>query len=281
MSIPARKLENASGDVPLRTLADEGAVDLVDVPAAVVCASCGDPECSGCASEERTHASGVLAIVPWERPGLGLAQRLWSTARLSTTTSESFFGALPEGDASSALRFALLCELLAVLGLCVASVPVLLLVAPSLASSIALDPALRESALRVVAVGVPGVALAMVALHVLHGLGLDYGARRQGAGPRRMRGLRFGLYSCGWDLVTLPFGLALVAITDGLGAAIKSAPLGLTVPARASRAYLRGVHQLDETQARAASKFAIRVASAIALAGLVLVALVSALLLMS
>ena len=95
-----------------------------------------------------------------------------------------------------------------------------------------------------------------------------------------MRGLRFGLYSCGWDLVTLPLGLAVVAITDGLRAAVKSAPLGLTVPARASRAYLRGVHQLDETQARAASRFAIGLASGIALLGLAVVALLSVLILL-
>jgi hypothetical protein len=273
MSSVARKLPDGS-----REPVDDGSLELVDVPAAVVCASCGDPECSGCVGEEPTHASGVVAIVPWERPGLTLPKRLWTTARLSTTASESFFGALPEGDVSAALRFALLCELLAVLGLCVAFVPVVLFAAPWAATALVADASLREGVLRAVAVGVPGVAFAMVALHVVHGLGLDLGARRQGARSRRNRGVRFGLYSCGWDLVTLPLGLACVAIGEGLRAALASAPLGLTVPARAARAYLRGVHQLDEQQARRASKFALRLSAGAVLLVLVVVVVLSALL---
>ena len=62
----------------------------------------------------------------------------------------------------------------------------------------------------------------MVAIHALHGLALDVGAKRQGSRARRARGLRFGLYACGWDLVTLPLGLALVAILEGPRAALRN-----------------------------------------------------------
>ena len=37
-------------------------------------------------------------------------------------------------------------------------------------------------------------------------MALDTAARRQGS-QNPGRGLRFGLYGCGWDLVTLPLGL--------------------------------------------------------------------------
>src|SRR5215813_12660054 len=77
---------------------DDGALDWADVPAAVVCAFCGKPDCSGCiAVEEPTNASGVVAILPWERPGLGLVTRLWATARLATLSHREMFASLPEG----------------------------------------------------------------------------------------------------------------------------------------------------------------------------------------
>jgi hypothetical protein len=240
---------------------DDPALELLDVPAAVVCASCGDPGCPGCLVDEPTHASGVVAVVPWERPGLTLAQRLWSTARLSTTTCESFFSALPDGDLAAALRFALLAELLAVAGLCIAVTPIVFFGAPWLASALVSDAGLREWLIRALLAGIPAVAVLMVAIHALHGLALDVGAKRQGSRARRARGLRFGLYACGWDLITLPLGLALVAILEGPRAAIKTAPYGVTVPVRAARAYLRGVHQLDEVKAGAAARFAGRIAA--------------------
>jgi hypothetical protein len=248
--------------------------ELMDVPAAVVCAVCGDAECAGCAGlDEPTNASGVLAIVPWERPGASATRRLWTTAKLTTQSSETFFGALPDGDPVAALRFALICEVLAVTGLCVALVPVALLFAPWLATAVVHDPALRTLLGRALACAIPGVGLVMVAVHAAHGIGLDLGARRQGA-QRRGRGLRFGLYACGWDLVTLPLGLALIAIGDGMGAALRAAPLSLTVPGRAARAYLIGVQRLDEQQAGRAARFALAVSvGALALVAAIVAAL--------
>ena len=91
--------------------ARESATDeLADVPAAVVCAFCGQPDCQGCGLpvDEPTHGSGVMAIIPWERPGLSLLTRWWSTAHLATLNHRAFFSALPEGSWRPALTFALL-----------------------------------------------------------------------------------------------------------------------------------------------------------------------------
>jgi len=247
----------------------ESSLELLDVPAAVVCATCGDPACAGCAVEEPTHASGIVAIVPWERPGVAAPRRLWSTARLTTLSAESFFGALPDGDVGAALRFAVVSELLAVFGLCVVAIPVTLAFAPWFFELIGNDPAVRQLAFRALAFGVPALALAMVGIHAAHGLGLDVGARRAGARPKGTRGLRFGLYSCGWDLITLPAGLAILSVTDGFGAARKAAPLSLTVPARATRAFLRGVHRLDDRAARKASRLAAAIAGGLVMGAVV------------
>jgi hypothetical protein len=246
--------------------APDSAPELVDVPAAVVCANCRDPECPGCLFDEPTHASGIVAVVPWERPGLGAASRLWNTARVATTSAESFFGALPDGDAVPALRFGLLAEVVAISGLVLALLPGVLLFAPSFVSIVLADEALRVALMRALAFGVPGLAFAMVAVHAAHGLGLDLGARRAGS-TSRGRGLRFGLYACGWELITLPLGIAYIAARDGLRAGVRAVPLSITVPGRAARAYLRGIHRLDDEQARAAARVGTFIALMLVLIG--------------
>lgn len=232
---------------------DDGALDWADVPAAVVCAFCGKPDCSGCIDvDEPTNASGVVAILPWERPGLGLLTRLWATARLATLSHREMFATLPEGATAPALRFACLAELSAALGLAICFGGLLGL-APDFASTVLHDAYLRSLVVRAAAFGIPGLALLMIALHSLHGLLVDRAARRAGS-RKRGRGLRFGLYACGWDLVTLPLGLLVVVATEGLSAARRAAGLAVSVPNQATRAYLTGVHALDPELAQRATR---------------------------
>lgn len=234
-----------------RDQADSG--DLEDVPAAVVCAHCGCGDCPGCAefADEVTHASKVVAIVPWERPGPVL-WRLWHTSRLATTNAETFFGALPEGEASPALSFAVLVETLAVSSLTLMLAPALWVVFPELMVATAAD-LLGSVVVRAVVLGVPILVAGMIVLHTIHGVSLDLGARLLGS-ARKGRGVRFALYACAWDFYTLPLGLVLVAVLQGPRAAVRALPLGLTVPLRASQAYARGIHHLDEALARRAAR---------------------------
>ncbi len=232
---------------------DDSAFDLIDVPAAVVCAACGDPDCPGCAIDEKTHQSGVVAIIPWERPGLGFWRRLWQTATLATVHARTFFGAIPDGDVSTALSFALVCETFAVGGLALGASLIALICLPSLPTLLVEDASLRSSVLRGASCGGFALMLAMVSLHALHGAALDSAARRFG-GRGSGRGLRFGLYACGWDLITLPFGLLATALIAGLGAARAAAPLGLTAPLQAAEAYLIGQHGLSAELARRAAR---------------------------
>jgi len=236
---------------------DDSAFDLIEVPAAVVCASCGNPDCSGCAVEEPTNASGVIAIIPWERPGVGLLRRLWQTAFLATAHARTFFGSLSDGDVSSALAFAFVCEGLAVGGLGLGASGVAFAFVPELPALLVDDHALRMMLLRGVSFGALLLILAMVTVHAAHGLALDFAAQRSGS-SKRGRGLRFGLYACGWDLITLPFGLIALALIEGISAARRAAPLGLTAPLQSAEAYLVGVHGLDAVDARLASRRAAR-----------------------
>src|SRR6187431_1237449 len=127
---------------------DDSAFDLIDVPATVVCAACGDPACGGCVFEEKTNQSGVVAIIPWERPGVGFWRRLWQTSTLATLHARTFFGALPDGEVSTALAFALVCETIAVSGLALGVALLGLVFLPALPGLMLDDPALRKTILR-------------------------------------------------------------------------------------------------------------------------------------
>lgn len=236
--------------------ADEGALDLSEVPATVVCATCGLPECD-CEENRPSSFSGVVAIVPWERPGASLSSRLWSTAKSCTLAPDTFFAALPPGGVAAPLGFALLSEVLAALGLCVTLGAVVLGVVPGLWAELVGNAELRRALGRSLGIGVPALVVVMVALHAGHGVALDRAARAEGS-LRAGRGLRFGLYGCGWDLVTLPLGLLLLTFTDGLGSALRHSARGLTAPGTAASSYLVHVHGLSPEAAAQASRRAVR-----------------------
>lgn len=251
---------------------DEGALELSEVPAAVVCATCGLPECS-CEVDRPSAFSGVVAIVPWERPGGTLVSRLWATAKLCTLSPAGFFSALPPGGVAAPLAFGVLAEVLAAAGLCATFGAAGLLAVPALGSELLRNPTLQSLMLNLVGWGVPGLAAVMVALHAAHGVALDAAARREGS-RQAGRGWRFGLYACGWDLVTLPLGLLVLTFTDGPVTAMRHSARGLTAPNSAATAYLVHVHQLERDRA---TRRAVSIVS-VPMIGLVLVGFVLALL---
>lgn len=230
---------------------DEPSGDLFDVPAAVVCAFCGDADCSGCTGD--LSRSGIVAIVAWERSQMPLFARLWSTARATTHEPESFFECLPDGPILPALRFAATCELLAVTAMLALLVPVAAVVAPGWLVHLVRDPEARGVALRLVVFGVPAFATLLVAAHAAHGWSIDIGASRSGARSVRRRAARFGLYACGWDLVMGPIGLVVAAVKEGGHAALEVLALASNrLPTRATKAFVRGAYGLDGVHAKRA-----------------------------
>jgi hypothetical protein len=248
-----------------------------EVPAAVVCAHCGDADCPGCLVENTR--SGVVAVVPWERPGSPALSRLWATARATTLDSERFFATLPDGPLSPAFTFAVTSEMIAsaAMGL-LALVPIALLAPGWVKHMIVEEPAI---AARLVFAGVPALAALLVVAHAAHGWALDRGARRSGVRGSTSRALRFGLYAAGWDLVIGPLGAVVLAAKEGLRAAGAIASLGMGLPTRSARAFLRGCYHLEGKAAEPAlraSYTAAIIATAVG-AVAVIAALVAALLL--
>ena len=234
--------------------------DIFDVPAAVLCARCGQPDCMGC-EDPSEDASGVIAIVPWERPG-GTWKRLWATARATTQGADSFFASLPDGPVRPAAGFAVLAELLAVSSRFALLVPIVALVMPQLAAVIVSDPRLRMRAMFWTAVAIPALAGWMVVAHAAHGAALDSAARRQGGRSQRRRALRFGLYACGWDLMSGPLGAIAAAFSEGRKAAGDALSASMRVPGRATMALLQGVYALAPAAATRARRWGTRAAIA-------------------
>jgi hypothetical protein len=219
-----------------------------EVPAAVVCAHCGDAECAGCLQDQTR--SGVVAIVPWERPGAGATTRLWATARATTLDSERFFESLPDGPLGPAFKFAVTAEVVASCAMVMLGLLPIALLAPGWARHVLVDegPAFA----RLLATGIPMLAGILVVAHVVHGLALDWGARRSGARGALERALRFGLYAAGWDLVFGPIGVVVVAFKEGPRASLSVLRAGSGLPTRSARAFLRGCYRLEGEAARPA-----------------------------
>lgn len=224
--------------------------ELLDVPAAVVCLLCGDPDCNGCENEQ--SKSGIVAIVAWERTQAPALSRMWSTARATTRDAEAFFELLPDGPIMPALRFAALCETLAAGVWMLGALLVAAVVAPEWLKHVALDPHARSMALRGLVLGVPAFAGLLLLLHSTHGLSIDLGATRNGGRKARSRALRFGLYACGWDLVMSPIGMVVVGLKEGVGAGLGVLGLGSGLPTKATRSFLRGCYRLDGERAKKA-----------------------------
>ena len=227
----------------------ESTSDLLDVPATVVCAFCGEADCS-CESEH--SRSGVVALVAWERARVPVLARLWSTARSTTRDADTFFELLPDGPVLPALRFAAICELSACFAMFAGFVAIAGVVAPEWLKHVAFDPRARLTALRLVVLGVPAFAMLAVLAHAAHGLAVDIGATRNGGRPMRSRALRFGLYACGWDLVLGPIGAVIVAAKEGFRAALALTGALSGLPTRATLAFLRGAYRLEGTRAKRA-----------------------------
>jgi hypothetical protein len=220
----------------------------VDVPATVVCAHCGDADCPGCVNE--LTRSGVVAVVPWERPGASAWTRLWTTARATTFDADRFFETLPDGPIAPAFRFAVASEMIASTAMGLLLFIPLAVLAPGWVKHLLLDEG--GLLLRVAVAGIPALATLLVAAHVAHGWALDVGARRSGARPATTRALRFGLYAAGWDLVIGPLGAVVVAAKEGLRASLSIGAVGMGLPGRSARAFLRGCYRLEGRSAQPA-----------------------------
>lgn len=256
---------------------DDGSPELFDLPAAVVCARCGRADCAGCDGDEAEaapSASGVVLVVPWERPEQPLWSRFWATTRLGVDGAEVFFSSLPDGPVGPALSYAALAELVAV-GACVLGFAALALGAlgalvPVFTRSLLTEPWGQAVLGRVLTAAWGSFAALLVGVHALHGWALHRGA----ASPRSplRRALRFGLYTAGLDVAGSPVGVLWLLSSSGRGAARNLGDLLFRAANRATLAMLRGFYQLDGAPAERLRRRAMALSVAAVVVGLALCA---------
>jgi hypothetical protein len=256
MALAARGAENGDEGPDSR---DDG-----EVPALVFCTVCGRTDCAGCLDQESPRA---LGSTPWETKGTPGLKRLWQTARLTTVDGETFFGGLSDGRVAPALGFACACELVAILSFALVSGPLAYALLPGFVESFLLDPEQRQLVIVATLVGVPLLSLLMVVLHVSWALGLEIGLRVAGAEARPAHCLRYALYTCGWDLVTSPFGFGAGCVTGGFSGAKKELRAAVRIPRFATRAYLVRARKAEDRAVRRALVVAVLITGTIVIGG--------------
>jgi hypothetical protein len=232
---------------------DDGTPELVDVPAAIICAHCGNADCAGCTPTKKLSdtSSGIVVFVPWERPTQGFWSRFWSTTRASTEGAESFFWGLPDGAIAHALTFALAAEALAVgstVLVCVGGMLLTLyLLLPGYTAQLLSNTQSLSSIVRLAGVSWVAFTSVLIAAHGVHGVMLNHEAKRTGSAPKLSQALRFGFYAAGWDVATSPIGAIHALFTAGPRSIPKIFQHATLTPGRATNALLRGTYNLNET----------------------------------
>lgn len=116
-----------------------------------------------------------------------------------------------------------------------------------------------------------GLTTFVVFIHALWGVGLEWGIARAGGQADMNRGIRFGLYACGWDLLTSPAGVWFQWRRVGLRKGFSHLRAATRAPRASLRAYLEECRKTSEKERKSAMWTSILLGlTGIAAAGLVL-----------
>lgn len=215
-----------------------------EVPPAIMCAVCLRPECPGCAPA--APSSGRAHPLSWEHKTGSLSERLWDTALSTSLEPVRTFGQLSEGGLGKAVSFAVFAETLAIASLGAFILGVLSVLAPDWSIHMLVSPA---GAAFVIGLSLV-LSFAMVLLHAVWGICVELGARSTGRKARFKQGIRFGLYACGWDLLTSPAGVVQGLVSRGFTGAWGPILAAMRAPRAAMRAYVEQYRNLDEVARR-------------------------------
>lgn len=239
-----------------------------EVPPAVFCGICGKSECAGCPSEQPDGPTLASRCAnPWERPPrpgepFAWMPRLIETAEATTIDCEQFFGQLLPGRILPALSFALLSETWAVSSFCAIWIVLGGAFFPTTFLHL-----LQFAALRLLAALIFVALIVLVILiHIVWGIALEWGIHRAGQPAKLSRGLRLGLYACGWDFMASPAGLAWSMARKGPRAGARSAWRATAAPRRGIHQFLAKAVGLSPAQEKTATQVTVVVTVLVVLA---------------
>jgi hypothetical protein len=195
----------------------------------------------------------MVVALSWEKAPGSWPRRLFETALATSVEPERTFGELSDGSVRPAFVFAVVAEAFAIGSLSLVAVLAFAAFAPELALRTLLDASARWLLLGVVALA---IAL-MVGLHAIWGVCLELGARGSERGARWAHGARFGLYACGWDLLTSPAGVLHGLASRGMRGAWPPIGRAIRAPRRAVDAYLERCRKLDRAAQHRGKRFSL------------------------
>jgi hypothetical protein len=221
-------------------------VELRDVPAVAVCATCGDPSCPG-HDFEQSGERPIRRHLPWEDGQTPPVRALWRTAMTSASDLDLWVRASihSEGGVGPAFTFALACECVAVAATCLPLAVLASLVAWHWTHSVHVVGTILALSVRVAAVFIP----LMILIHAVHQTVLARSGARFGRAAAKGTALRAGFYACGWDLATGPAGILASLFGGSLREARKRARGNNTLYREATLEWLRSVHGLEGQEA--------------------------------
>lgn len=234
-----------------------------EIPPAIACAHCGLSTCDGCAPDPTTLVQA--SPLAWERGEFGHFQRLWLTSRATAFEGSSLFRDIArEGELDvpprlgPALAYAWNAEFWAVLSWTMPWALGFYLLFPRLSRHMLTTPLIVGIGFAILLLLVAGVVL----IHLWWGLAVEWGVSRTGKSPAWRSGLRFGLYACGWDLLTSPVSVLAHLVRLGPSGALASVKAGARVPRVAVQAYLSDGRGLPERTRKRALWIAVWITSA-------------------
>ncbi len=231
-----------------------------EIPPAIACAKCGLTDCEGC-DEEPPQAMTVSTRIAWEQADRPHRQRLWDTTRATALDADFTFRTLAQEALAPgphnrldgrtvqvAFNYAFVAEFWAVLSWTVPWALGFSAAFPRLTWHMISSPNVLLLGLVILLVLVLGVVL----VHMWWGLAVEWGVSRTGNRASYATGLRFGLYACGWDLLTSPAGLVTHLVRDGWRRGFTIFRAGTQVPRTAVNGYLGEGRRLSEADRRSA-----------------------------
>lgn len=221
-----------------------------DIPPAIACALCGNHDCEGCTPSEPDPAPPPTSpqALPWEDSGGGWIDKMLETSEISATRPQIAFGHLQRGSISRALTFAFLCELWAVASFTALWALGFYAAFPFVARQMLGSPVVVS----LIGAILFGLIAFVVFVHALWGIGLEWGIARAGGTADMNRGIRFGLYACGWDLLTSPAGAWFMWRRAGLRNGFAHLRAATKAPRISVRAYLDDCRNATERQRKSA-----------------------------
>lgn len=184
--------------------------------------------------------------VPWEREAT--LRHLFSSAFLSSEAFEPVFGGGDATRVGRALSFALLAEFVAVASFALPWAAAFFVLFPRMALNMVQSPLMWAFAGLVLF----GIVLLVVGVHVIWGVVLEWQVSRHTGERRGALGARFGLYACGWDLVTSPAGALTAWLLYGRGQLLPRIKQATAAPRASLRYYTETVRGLELPAAKEA-----------------------------